>query len=191
MAQGHPKLLELADGLAADRGRLADRVKAAADELGARGDVLDAFFAAGILREGETRQADADFVEALHGWTAGVAAGLPPTANLLFAFLCRLEPEDRRQDIVEANWEDFLNRLGEGEAAAAAATAKAALAEPEHGLPAGLASLQAAGLVAVARPEIDPAQMAGLQELLVEAGRRGRAGSGPRPGCAARAAGRP
>ena len=41
-----------------------------------------------------------DFVQALHGWTAGVAAGLSPTANLLFAFLCRLEPEDRRQDIV-------------------------------------------------------------------------------------------
>ena len=81
-------------------------------------------------------------MQALHGWTAGVAAGLSPTADLLFAFLCRLEPEDRHQDIVEANWEDFLNRLVAGEAASAA-TARAALAEPEHGLPAGLAALQA------------------------------------------------
>ena len=140
VVQGHPKLLELADSLAADRA-----------------DVLDAFFAVGGPLEGETRQADLDYVPAPHDWTAGLAGRLSSMANLLFAFLCRLEPEDRRQDIVEAN---FLNRL--------AATAKTALAEPEHGLEAALASLQAAGLVAVARPELDPAQIAGLQELLAK-----------------------
>ena len=92
VVQGHPKLLELADGLAADRAALAARVAAAADELAARADVLDAFFAVGVAREGETRQQDADFVQALQGWTAGVAGTLTPTAGLLFTFLCRMEP---------------------------------------------------------------------------------------------------
>jgi hypothetical protein len=104
---GAPKLLELADGLAADRPALAARVAAASKELAGQANVLDAFFAVGLAREGETRQHDADFVRALQGWTAGVAGGLTPTARLLFAFLCRLEPVDRRQDILEANWKDF------------------------------------------------------------------------------------
>lgn len=162
VVQGHPKLLELADSLAADRTALAARVAAAADELAARGELLDAFFAAGLTREGETRQTDADFVQALQGWTAGVAGGLPPVAALLFTFLCRLEAEDRRLDIVQANWRDFLNRLGAGDAVAVAA-----LGQPEQGLPVALAALQTAGLVAVATP--DPAQIAewqtGLQAL--------------------------
>ena len=155
VVQGHPKLLELADGLAADRPALAARVAAAANELADRADVLDAFFAVGVAREGETRQQDADFVRALQGWTASVAGALTPTAGLLFAFLCRLEPDDRRQDILDANWKDFLTRLGDGHAVAAAA-----LAEPEQGLPAALAGLEAAGLVGVERPAIDPEQAA-------------------------------
>ena len=163
VVQGHPKLLELADGLAADRAALAARVAAAANELADRADVLDAFFAVGVANEGETRQQDADFVRALQGWTAGVASGLTPTAGLLFAFLCRMEPDDRRQDIVEANWKDFLTRLGEGHAVAAAA-----LAEPEQGLPAALAGLEAAGLVGVERPAIDPEQIEKLKAMLAD-----------------------
>ena len=163
VVQGHPKLLELADGLAADRPALAARVAAAANELADRADVLDAFFAVGVAREGETRQQDADFVRALQGWTAGVAGALTPTAGLLFAFLCRLEPDDRRQDILEANWKDFLTRLGEGHAVAAAA-----LAEPEQGLPAALAGLAAAGLVGVERPAIDPEQIEKLKAMLAD-----------------------
>lgn len=161
VVQGHPKLLELTDSLAADRTALAQRVAAVADELADRADVLDAFFAVGVPREGETQQDDADFVRALQGWTSRIAAGLSPTAGLLLAFLCRMEPGDRQQRIVEANWEDLLTRLGEERPVAAAA-----LAEPEQGLPAALAALQSAGLVAVERPQFDPAQMAGLPEML-------------------------
>lgn len=161
VVQGHPKLLELADGLAADRAALAARVVAAADEVADRADVLDAFFAVGGTREGETRQEDSDFVRALQGWTAGVAGALSPTAGLLFAFLCRLVPEDRRQDILEANWKDFLTRLGAGHAVAAAA-----LAEPEQGLPAALAGLEAVGLVGVECPTIDPSQVEAVKALL-------------------------
>jgi len=161
VVQGHPKQLELADGLAADRPALAARVAAAATELADRADVLDTFFAVGGRREGETRQQDADFVRALQGWTAGVASGLTPTARLLFAFLCRLEPDDRRQDIVKIIWRNFLKRLGEGHAVAAAA-----LAEPEQGLPAALAGLEAAGLVGVERPPSDPEQVEKRKALL-------------------------
>ena len=114
----HAKLLELADGLAADRAVLAGRVGAAtAGELADRADVLDAFLAAGVTREGETRQAEADFWRVLRGWTAGaVGCHLTSTAGLLSAFLCRLEPDDRWQDVVAANWRDVLTRLGEGNA---------------------------------------------------------------------------
>jgi len=149
VVQGHPKLLELADSLAADRQALAERVKAAADELAARADVLDAFFAVGLPHEGETRQADADFVRALQGWTGSVAGGLSSTANLLFTFLCRLEPEDRQRETVQTMWPHFLERLGEGHPAAVAA-----LAEPEQGLSAALAALEKAGLVAAEQSEI-------------------------------------
>lgn len=156
LAQGHPKLLELADGLAADRAALAARLAAAAGELADRATVLDAFLAADGTRAGETQQTEADFAPVLRGWTVGVMEHLPPTVRLLFACLCRLEPEDRRQDIVMANWRDILTRLG-GEHAVAVA----ALAEPEPGAPAALAALAAAGLVAVQSP--DTAQRHAMQ----------------------------
>jgi hypothetical protein len=146
VAQGHPKLLDLANGLAADRAALGERVKAAAADLADRSGVLDAFFAKAVTKEGETRQTAEDFVRSLRGWTTGVASLLAPTADLLFTFLCRLEPDDRTRGVVVANWEDFLTRLGEGQA-----TAAQALAEPEHGLTGGLAALEAAGLVEVER----------------------------------------
>jgi hypothetical protein len=164
VAQGHPKLLELADGLARDREALAVRVAAAAaDELGERAGVLDAFFAIGGPNEGETRQAEAGFVQALRGWTERLAGDLPPAAGLLLAFLCRLEPEDRQASVVETVWPHFLTRLGQEHPAAAAAQA-----EPEAGLPAALVALQAAGLVAVERPELDPSQVARLGGALAQ-----------------------
>ncbi len=175
VVQGHPKLLELADGLAADRPALAARVTAAANELADRADVLDAFFAVGVAREGETLQQDTDFVRALQGWTVGVTGALTPTAGLLFAFLCRLEPDDRRQDILDANWKDILTRLGEGHAVAAAA-----LAEPEQGLPAALAGLEAAGLVGVDRLALDPEQIEKLKAMLADHAELGSLGGCPR-----------
>jgi hypothetical protein len=144
VAQGLPKLLELADGLAADRAVLAARVDAAAADLADRADVIDAFFAVGVPNEGETRQTAAAFVQMLQGWTKGVAGALSPTARFLLEFLCRMEPEDREQHILEATWKGFLTRLGEGHAIAVAA-----LAEPEQGLTAALAALEAAGLIDV------------------------------------------
>ena len=120
IVQGHPKLLELADGLAADASALAGQVAAAEREAAAgpagRASQLDIFFAPvrGLpegVEVGESRQEEADFVAALRGWTGGVAARLSPAAGLLLPFLCRLEEPDRRSGIVQANWGDFLKRI--------------------------------------------------------------------------------
>ena len=159
VVQGHPKLLELADGLAGDRAALQARVAAA--EAGAAAGVLDAFFApgegAGDAREGETRQDEADFTRTLAGWTRDLAGGLAPAAGLLLAFLSRLEPEDRQEQIVEANWQDFLTRLGRPDAAWAPA----------------LDALETAGLVGVERAA--PAQLDDMLAQLTAQAEQSRA----------------
>jgi len=160
VVQGHPKLLEMADALAADRAALATRVAAGEAELATHGEVLDAFFAVGGTREGETRQPAETFIQALQGWTDGLTARLSPTGQLLFAFLCRLEPDDRRQDVLQANWADFLRRLGDSDAAAVAA-----LAAPENGVPTALEALRAAGLLEVSRPTFEAGQLEALAAL--------------------------
>ncbi len=151
LVQGHPKLLELADGLADDRQRLRAHLRAV--EGVADAGTLDAFFAPG---EGETRLEEADFSRALAAWTRDLMATLPPEAQLLLAFLCRLEPEDRNARIVEANWGDFMRRLGRTEADWAPA----------------LDALSAAGLVGVERAEVTLPEglLAQLAQQAAEAG---------------------
>ncbi|MBU4225214.1 MAG: CHAT domain-containing protein, partial [Chloroflexi bacterium] len=85
MAQGHPKLLELADGLAADPEKLAALLQ---DETVAAD--LAAFF-----QQGETARSEDAFMAVLYRWTDGTATSLGPTARLLFHFLARLEDDDR------------------------------------------------------------------------------------------------
>ncbi|WP_295396339.1 hypothetical protein [uncultured Thiodictyon sp.] len=148
--QGHPKLLELAAGLAGDRAALAAQV--AATETADQGAPLDAFFAvtgpgSEQAREGESAAPEAVFVATLHRWTLGVSAGLDPVARLLLQCLCRVEPEDRTLDVIDSNWESLLQRLGDQDPAAAAA-----LARPGLGLTEGLADLGRVGLVDIERP---------------------------------------
>jgi tetratricopeptide (TPR) repeat protein len=147
VVQGHPKLMELADGLAADRAALQQRVNAAEQQLADSGEVLDAFFAKGGAQEGRSQQTPEQFVQALQNWTGDVLARLTPTAQRLFVFLCRIEPEDREESVVQANWDDTLKRLGEADTAAVATRA-----EPGQGLEPALLALQEAGLVELVRP---------------------------------------
>lgn len=150
LVQGHPKLLELADKLADDRQRLRAHLRAV-EEVADAG-ALDAFFAPGA---GETRLEEADFSRALAAWTRDLMAGLPPEAQLLLAFLCRLEPEDRMAQIVEAVWPHFLRRLG----------------RPEADWAPALDALSAAGLVGVERAEALPeGLLAQLAQQAAEAG---------------------
>ncbi len=138
-AQGHPKLLELADGLAG-----SDR-PALEQQLGAEdAEGEPAFFA-----EGETARGPAAFVAVLESWTAALAGQLPPVARLLFEVLCRMEDEDLESQILEANWKDILERLREGSDAVASSAAVTALEESGHGLGDALGRLAARGLVEV------------------------------------------
>ncbi|HLZ27390.1 MAG TPA: CHAT domain-containing protein [Chloroflexota bacterium] len=109
--QGHPALLVLADGQAADPERLASQLETVeavpATNQGA-GDIY--------LREGHSPLSDHGFLRKLEEWTRMVAGPLPAPSATLFHALCALEEDDRLSWVVEANWSDIWQRLGrEGE----------------------------------------------------------------------------
>lgn len=106
VVQGHPKLLELADGQAADPAELAARLEEA-DQAWAAGETqLIRFF-----EVGESAAAPGEFLRVLDGWTHTVAANLPEAAGLLFAVLCCLEEGDRTGYVVERNWGRIWRRV--------------------------------------------------------------------------------
>jgi PAS domain-containing protein len=150
-AQGHPKLLELADGLAADPAALEAQL--ARDETAtAHADAARIAF----FESGSSDRPEDIFVRELRAWTEGVARNLTPTARLLSQFLARLEDSDRTREVVEANWEDFLKRLTgereEGQQPApepALSQAQAALTEPGFGLEMSLNQLAQVGLIEI------------------------------------------
>jgi tetratricopeptide (TPR) repeat protein len=99
VAQGHPKLLELADGVAADPVMLRGVLETASAAWQETGGLPDGFFTAGEPR------ADADdYLHVLAAWTAATSDGLPLPVQSLFAYLCCLEESDRRQAIVQRTW---------------------------------------------------------------------------------------
>ena len=106
-AQGHPKLLDLAEQLAAD----AAKLQAEMGRFDAANPVpaveLDAF-----LQGGATKLDVAAFMASLHAWTRGIAATLPEAARLAFHFLCALEEGDRQGLIIAMNWADVWRALG-------------------------------------------------------------------------------
>jgi tetratricopeptide (TPR) repeat protein len=109
VVQGHPKLIELADGAARESGALETRLAEAGQALDRRR--LRAFFATGDTEVGEEEQ-----LWVLEGWARGAAQGLDEGSRTLFWFLCCLEEPDRERQVLEANWRDLWNRLGnEGE----------------------------------------------------------------------------
>jgi tetratricopeptide (TPR) repeat protein len=104
--QGHPKLLELADGAADDPAALRtmlDRITATWQGIGTlRGEFLTAAGPA----------ADADsYTQVLTEWTVSAAGLLTQDARDLFWFLCCLEEADRTSTVAEAAWPQVRNRL--------------------------------------------------------------------------------
>jgi hypothetical protein len=75
VVQGHPKLMELADAVAADRARLDAQLTAA--EEAADGLGLEAFF-----RDGDSALGPGQFLAALTGWTIGALDVLTPDAGI-------------------------------------------------------------------------------------------------------------
>ncbi len=169
MAQGHPKLLELADGLAADPAKLI----ALLQSEGVAAANLAAFF-----QQGETARSEEAFMAVLYRWTDGTAASLGPTGRLLFHFLARLEDDDRTRAVIDANWEDFLKRLlGErgappfpfregGPGGLGPETARTALEAGKAGLDSALSQLAQAGLAEIIEPEISEDQLKALFQSL-------------------------
>ena len=104
VVQGHPKLLELADAAAADRNRLDAQLTAAEEATAGHG--LEAFF-----RYGASALDAEDFLSAMSTWTVTALAVLSPEAQLMAQFLACLEDDDRRSDVIEANWGDLWQRL--------------------------------------------------------------------------------
>jgi hypothetical protein len=106
MAQGHPKLIELADGQAAEPAALKAWLTEA-DHSWHDAGIEPALF----LQQGESSATATDYLRVLDRWTRASGAGLPQASRLLFPFLCCLEPDDRLHAVLTHNWADFWRRL--------------------------------------------------------------------------------
>lgn len=98
MAQGHPKLLELADVAAAEPDQLADALAAA--EAAGRDTPVTAFFTTGAsaLDGGQ-------FMRLLTAWTDTALSVLPAPARTLVELLAHIEEDERRSWIVREVWQ--------------------------------------------------------------------------------------
>jgi len=108
MAQGHPRLLELADGQADSEPALRDFLAKAEREWDVVGGVPE-----GFLSGGESAAGAADFTRVLDGWTRSVAAELPPEAATFFGFLCALEEQHRFRGLITMVWPLLWRHLRE------------------------------------------------------------------------------
>jgi tetratricopeptide (TPR) repeat protein len=124
IAQGHPKLLELANGQAARPERLADLVSAGDQAWRDQGGLPEGFFTTG-----ETTASPGDYLSILAAWTNAVTDGLPPAERDLFWFLCCLEETDRERGVLAANWPALWSRLGRAGQPPAFASAFEAVAD--------------------------------------------------------------
>jgi tetratricopeptide (TPR) repeat protein len=156
VAQGHPLLLEFADGQAAQPERLTALVEAGDQAWRKLGGLPDGFFTTG-----EVTVSGSDFLHVLGIWTQAVTETLTTAERDLFWFLCCLEEPDRQRAVLNANWAGLWHRLGRD-------------GEPP-GLDQALTAIAATGLVAI-RPGANAALASySLHPAVSEAG-RARAG---------------
>jgi tetratricopeptide (TPR) repeat protein len=152
VAQGHPKLLELADGQAADPGQLATLIDASNDTWRKQGGLPHGFFA-----DGETAADPGDYLQVLAAWTRTATNLLLPDERDLFWFLCCLEESDREHPVLGGNWDDLWESLGRP--------------GPAPGLDQELAALASRGLAAVRTEADDGNQSYALHPGVAAAGR--------------------
>ena len=106
-AQGHPKLLELADGAAGDPAALRAMLDKIADTWRGQGTPPEKFLTAA------EPAADADsYMQVLTEWTWSAAALLTTDARDMFWFLCCLEEADRTSTVADTALPQVRNRLG-------------------------------------------------------------------------------
>jgi hypothetical protein len=107
MVQGHPKLIELADGQAADPAALAARLDEVDQTWLTRGIRLQDF-----LDTGESQARDQDYYQVLDTWTRGATAYLPEASAALFTLLTGLEDTDRLPFVLDEIWPVVWRKLG-------------------------------------------------------------------------------
>lgn len=111
VAQGHPTLLELANGQAEDMDRLRALLTTADHAWIAHGGLPQGFFAAG-----QSTASAADYTDLLTTWTRTAAQGLPHNARILFWFLSCLQEADRSgpylDGIIKATWAEVWEQSG-------------------------------------------------------------------------------
>ena len=156
-AQGHPKLLELADGQAAYPDRLAALLETGEQEWRTQGKLPGGFFATG-----ETAASTGDYWHVLAVWTSAVADTLAPGERDLFWFLCCLEEPDRERWVLGNNWANLWQRLGRD-------------GDPPD-IDKALAAVTANGLAAIGPPGNNAHASYALHPGVAEAGRN-RAGT--------------
>lgn len=109
IAQGHPKLLELAEGQAASPERLAALIRVGGEAWQAQGGLPADFFTSG-----ESRAVPGNYLHILATWTRVVTEILGAAERAAFWFLCCLEEPDREQFALEAVWPRLWSRLDYG-----------------------------------------------------------------------------
>jgi len=106
VVQGHPKLIELANGHASDPATLTARLAEADRTWLTRGTRLEPF-----LHGDEPAGTDRDYLTVLQGWTRSTTHALPEDAATLFGFLSCVEDDDRIRPVIDAVWADLWQRL--------------------------------------------------------------------------------
>ncbi|TVZ98013.1 CHAT domain-containing protein [Streptomyces sp. BK340] len=107
VVQGHPKLIELADGQAADPVTLAARLDEIDTAWLTRGIRLQDF-----LDTGHPQGSDQDYYQVLSTWTRAAAQRLPTASGALFTLLAGLEDDDRTPVVVDTVWPILWRELG-------------------------------------------------------------------------------
>jgi hypothetical protein len=99
--QGHPKLIELADGLATDPETLKRHLDDAERVWNERGASLKAFVAGN-----ESDSPESHYLAVLEAWTSRAVSELSNSSRLALQLLANLEVEHRTPSIVGATWSD-------------------------------------------------------------------------------------
>ena len=107
LVQGHPKLIELADGLATDPAELSVLLDHAQRAWLDCGTALTAF-----RDTGRSAASGKDFLSVLEAWTLAESAALPDDSLLLLQVLCGIEDDDRERQVLTAIWPVVRERLG-------------------------------------------------------------------------------
>ena len=110
LSQGHPELLNLANGQAADPAQLQQRLSEASVAWQQSGGIPDGFFTTG-----ESAATAKDYLRLLDAWTRGVVSGLPAGPATLFAFVCALEDNDRVPSVIGSTWAAVWARTHPGD----------------------------------------------------------------------------